>query len=304
MKSPILLIAFNRYDTLIQVFEKVRKAEPSRLYIAVDGPREKNTKDKIAVEQVQSIIDLIDWPCDLRTRFLSNNLGCGKAPSSAISWAFETTDRLIVLEDDCVPSLSFFAFCDEMLEKYKDDTRIGIVSGRSMQENCKYFGHYDYIFSYAAHTWGWATWKRCWSQYDLYMKDFPKFIEQGGCSSLYTSRCKAFYANRKLHKAFCNIDNEVMHSWDLQWAYTRIKNGYLGIVPRINLIENVGGGNGTHIDKEEPSLMIKAGEISFPLAHPILVIPNYKYEFLDFILSIKRKMTFNKIISFFKRKIM
>lgn len=300
MKTPVLLIAFNRVDTLKRVFAQVRKVKPSVLYISVDGPRSEKESDVHSTSEVHKIAELVDWPCELHTRFLKENIGCGYAPATAISWAFESCERLIVLEDDCVPSISFFRFCDEMLEKYANDTRIGIVSGRSMQENSKFFEKQDYIFTHAAHTWGWATWKRCWNQFDMKMSDYPEFRKMGGCRNVSHPYLKAVWRNAKFNKVFSTIENEVKHSWDSQWAYTRIKNNFLGIVPRVNMVENVGA-NGTHLEEGDPNLMFKAHEIEFPLKHPKFVILNHRYETKDFILEIKRKLTLKKTISFFKR---
>lgn len=302
MTTPILLIAFNRPDTLMKVFECVRQAQPPVIYIAVDGPRTKNEKDRVKTNEVKRIVELIDWPCKLNTRFLEENYGCGKAPSSAISWAFETTDKLIVLEDDCVPSMSFFRFCDEMLERYEADKRVGMISGRSMQQNCKYFGKDDYIFSNVAHTWGWATWKRVWDEYDLYMKDYPEFVEKGGCKNIYYSKTRARMKDKHYTAVYNRIEEEVKHSWDSQWSYARSKNGYLGIVPRVNLIENIGGGNGTHVDVDDSNLDIKADELSFPLKHPTFIIPNRDYEILDFKNALKKKITLKKVWKYIKGK--
>lgn len=301
MNTPVLLIAFNRADTLMQVFAQVRKAQPPALYISVDGPREGNENDIQGISEVYKIKELVDWPCEVHTRFLNENLGCGYGPATAITWAFESCERLIVLEDDCVPSLSFFDFCDEMLEKYENDTRIGIVSGRSMLENSEFFNEQDYIFTHAAPTWGWATWKRCWLQYDIKMSDYPDFKKNGGCKNIIRPYIKALSRNRWYDKVYISIEEEVKHSWDSQWAYTRTKNGYLGIVPRVNLIENIGV-NGTHLKEDDPNLKFKAGELLFPLKHPRFVCLNYKYERIDFFYEVKRKLTLKKIIAYMKRK--
>ena len=155
-----MIIGFNRPDTTRQVFDAVRVAQPSTLYFAVDGSRPSKEGEKEKVQQVRDIIKRVDWPCEVHTLFREENVGCGFGPAGAITWAFENEDRMIVLEDDCVPSQSFFRFCNEMLERYKDDTRINIVSGRSHWHGSKFFDKYDYLFTRYAHTWGWATWKR------------------------------------------------------------------------------------------------------------------------------------------------
>lgn len=179
IKAPVLLIGFNRADTMQQVFDAVKKAQPEKLYYAVDGPRKyKNETDD--VQAVRDITKQVDWPCELHTLFREDNVGCGRGPAEAITWAFNDEDRMIVLEDDCLPSESFFTFCDEMLERYKDDERVNIISGRSHWHGSHFFDKSDYIFTHYAHTWGWATWKRVWNEYDIRMRDFPDWLSVGG----------------------------------------------------------------------------------------------------------------------------
>ena len=169
VKAPVLLIGFNRSDTMQQVFNAVRRAQPDKLYYAVDGARPNKDGEKEKVQQVRDIISQVDWPCEVHTLFREENVGCGFGPADAITWAFENEDRLIVLEDDCVPSQSFFRFCHEMLELYKEDKRVNLVSGRSHHGGSRFFAKYDYIFTRYAHTWGWATWKRAWNQALLFL---------------------------------------------------------------------------------------------------------------------------------------
>ena len=186
-EAPVLLITFNRTDTTLRVFNAIRKAKPPKLYVFNDGPRKNNENDRKAREEINQIIDKIDWKCDLTLFFPEKGFGPGFGPANAISWAFEKEDRLIILEDDCVPSQPFFSFCNHILEKYNDDTRVWLVSGRSHQQGSKFFEKQDYIFSHYGHTWGWATWKRCWDHFDLEMKKWPDFYQNGGFSNVFCS---------------------------------------------------------------------------------------------------------------------
>ena len=283
--TPVLLIGFNRPDTMQQVFEAVRKAKPAKLYYAVDGARPGKDEDE-KVKQVQNIINEVDWKCDLHTLFREENMGCGWGPANAISWAFETTDRLIVLEDDCVPSQSFFRFCDEMLEMYKEDTRINIISGRSHLHGTSFFDKQDYIFTHYAHTWGWATWKRCWLNFDMYMSDVPAFLEQGGALNILPTDEQGIRANKNLEKKYKEIQREVTHSWDSQWSYARLKTG-LGIVPAHNLIHNIGN-VGTHSNTKLNKDML-AEEMPDVLRHPCFVMPCREYEIAHYKTHIKRQ---------------
>ena len=278
LEIPVLLIAFNRPDNARAVLERIREAKPRSLYMAVDGPRADKPEDKGKCEACRSLISLVDWDCEVHTLFREENVGCGFGPSGAITWAFETTDRLIILEDDCLPSLSFFSFCEGLLQKYENDKRVWIISGLSIHPCTKFFGEYDYLFSHYAHTWGWATWKNRWEQFDMYMKDVPSFINQKIAYDVYDSRYTARRVNRRLRKVFDNIEQEVKHSWDTQWDYTRIKNNSCDIVPRINLITNIGDVDGTHTSKGSSASRLKIGEFSGPLSHPKFVVRNKRYD--------------------------
>lgn len=280
LKSPVLLIGFNRYDTIKVVFDRIKQAQPEKLYFAVDGAR-MGKKEEESVIRVRSVIDQVDWPCEVFTLFREENLGCGKGPAEAISWAFEKEDRLIVLEDDCVPSISFFSFCDELLEKYKNDERVNIISGRSHQSDSKYFDNQDYIFTHYAHTWGWATWKRVWNEFDLYMRDFPKWIAGGGALNVLLTKEQGIRSNKVLQRIYDHIDQEVTHSWDSQWSYTRMKTGGLGIVPCKNLIQNIGE-FGTHSQGHNKANDMIAEEMPKTLVHPLFVVANIGYEILHY----------------------
>jgi len=289
--APVLLIGFNRPDTMQQVFNAVRHAKPRKLYYAVDGPRKGKNEEEL-VQQVRNIVKQVDWPCELYTLIRENNVGCGFGPANAITWAFENEDRLIVLEDDCVPSQSFFRFCDEMLERYKDDTRVNIISGRSHWHGSHFFNKYDYVFTHYAHTWGWATWKRAWSQFDIYMSDVQDFLEDGGAVNILPSKSIGVKANNSLKIKRETIAQEVTHSWDSQWFYTRLKTG-LGIVPSHNLIHNIGY-VGTHSDAIVNTDM-SAEEMPDNLRHPHFVMVNREYELFHY------KNHINKRTSIFVR---
>ena len=276
VKAPVLLIGFNRSDTMMQVFQVVKQAKPDKLYYAVDGPRHgKGEEGK--VQQVRDIVKLVDWPCEVFTLFRENNVGCGRGPAEAITWAFENEERLIVLEDDCVPSLSFFRFCNEMLERYKDDERVNIISGRSHHHSSSFFRDQDYIFTHYAHTWGWATWKRVWKEFDIRMEDFPHWLEQGGSRNVLPTEEIGNRSNKRFSRIYHNIEDEISHSWDSQWSYTRQKTGGLGIVPCFNRIHNIGD-FGTHSFGHSQVNDMLAEEMPDVIRHPRFVVMNREYE--------------------------
>ena len=301
IKAPVLLIGFNRPDTMQQVFDAVRLAQPSKLYFAVDGARKgKNEEEK--VQQVRDIVKQVDWPCEVHTLFRDENVGCGFGPANAITWAFENEDRLIVLEDDCVPSQSFFRFCNEMLERYKDDTRVNIISGRSHWHGSHFFDKYDYLFTHYAHTWGWATWKRAWDQFDIYMKDFPLWIESGGSKNVLFDIKQSSRTDMSFRTVYDEIEKEVTHSWDRQWFFTRIKLGGLGIVPCQNLIRNIGY-EGTH-HSSQGVFELEATEMPLVLRHPPFIVLNRDYEEYHYLNHfVKRRPLFQRVVVAMKRLI-
>jgi len=174
--TPVLFLIFNRPNTTQKVFNAIRQAKPKQLFVAADGPRKGKEGEKEKYEQAREIIEQVDWNCEVRTLFREKNLGCKIAASSAIDWFFENVDEGIILEDDCLPSQSFFRFCQELLEYYRDDTRIMMISGNNFQFG-KVRGEGSYYFSKYAHVWGWATWRRAWKHYDVNMKNFEDFLK-------------------------------------------------------------------------------------------------------------------------------
>lgn len=240
IKSPILLITFNRSDTTQKVFDVIKKVKPSKLYVFNDGPRLGNNKDLKARKEIKDIIKQVDWKCKLFTNFSEKNLGCGLGVSGAITWAFETENKLIILEDDCVPALSFFDYCDYCLEKYKNNNRVMQVAGNNYTENNNYTND-DYLFSKYGHIWGWATWKRAWVNFDYEMKEWPIFRDDKNLINITNSKQEHDY----LRNIFNSYYDDRKKPWAIRWLFVKIKMGGISIVPRINLVNNIGD-IGTH----------------------------------------------------------
>ena len=171
VNTPVLFLIFNRPETTEIVFSVIRKAEPPRLYVAADGPRPDYPNDAESCEIVRAIATDVNWDCKVKTLFRDQNLGCKLAASKAIDWFFEQELEGIILEDDCLPDQSFFWFCQELLGKYRDDTRIMHIGGTNFQFG-KERTKYSYYFSRYAHVWGWASWRRAWKFYDVEMKNW------------------------------------------------------------------------------------------------------------------------------------
>ena len=288
-EAPVLLITFNRPDYTRQVFEKLRQTKIKKLYVANDGPRQGNIEDKKARKEIKTIIDSIDWDCEVHTLFQEKNLGCGIGVSTAITWAFENEDRMIILEDDCVPALSFFEFCNYCLEKYKNDTRIWTITGRSHHQNSSFFKYQDYIFSHYSHCCGWATWKRVWEGFNINMPNNDQFMGQGGFDNVYFSLKEARFFNKHFLRVFQD-DNLIKHSWAYPFDYYVCSNRGLSIVPAKNLIKNVGL-YGVHSfgTKSFVHNLEMYDNFSFD-KEPLFVLPNRKYDYYHYKYHMKKIM--------------
>jgi hypothetical protein len=235
---PVLLLTFSRPDQAARVLERIKGARPRVLYVACDGPRSGRTDDVANVNAIHTMIDQIDWCANVKTLFRDINLGCGRAVSEAITWFLADADEGIILEDDCLPDPSFFPFCAEMLDRYRNTTNVMQIAGYNLLSG-KYDPGSDFFFSQFGWQWGWATWKRAWDNFDLKMTSWPEFKKRGfhhvpPFCFLRTSVFDRTYAGK-------------IGTWDFQWAYAVMTNSGLSIVPRYSLTENIGFGAGaTH----------------------------------------------------------
>lgn len=274
-EAPVLLITFNRPQYLKQVLEALKNAKVANLYVFRDGPRPLNETDRIKGKEIEDLISRIDWSCNVKTNYLSNNLGCGWGPFTAISWAFQFTDRLIILEDDCVPAPAFFRFCNELLERYKSDSKVRHISGYSQFTDSEIFNRYDYIFTQYAPTLGWATWKRVWDNCDMHERLIAPFFANGGFKGQFSSNEEDQFFNNYYWQRRSPL-LEATHSWDYQYAVHSKMNGALSIVPAKNLINYIGV-DGTH-GSDESYYRLQAIE-DFAAEHipeEICLIPEYE----------------------------
>ncbi len=270
MKSAVLFVVFNRPDTTARVFETIRAAKPTRLYVAADGPRSGRAGEAVLCEQVRQLATQVDWPCKLYTRFQDANLGCKIGVSSAINWFFEYEEQGIVLEDDILAQPSFFEYCDEMLDRFKDDTKVSMVSGCNLLSK-RLQMQQSYFFSRYVHIWGWATWRRAWKHYDVTMAQWPAWQASSVLPQLLDGNCEL--ANF-WEQIFNQVHAGKIDTWDYQWVFTCWMQGGLDILPRSNLIENLGfGPDATHTTMDTPELLLESvpRDLDFPLRHPTLV---------------------------------
>jgi hypothetical protein len=249
-ETPVLFLTFNRLDTTKQVFSVIRQIKPKHFYISSDGPRTDREGEKAKVEAVRRyVLDNIDWDCEIKTLFRDKNLGCGKAVSGAITWFFEQVEQGIILEDDTLPSTSFFSYCTELLERYKDDQRIYHIAGWSplftdLRKDRTLKGIKDsYYFGPYPHIWGWATWRRAWHKYNFDIQNLTDFVVSNKLKQIYPPKDLQEY----WLQVFQGMQNHEIDTWDYQWSYVIMQNNGFCINPVRSLITNVGFNlDGTH----------------------------------------------------------
>lgn len=265
---PVLLVIFNRPEKTRRVAKALRQVKPARLFVAADGPRPGRLEDIEKCRLARQAATDIDWPCDLMTRFLDENVGCDPSVSGAINWFFEHVAQGAILEDDCVPHPHFFRFCADMFERYADDTRIMQVSGFSPYPDRRH--PYDYHFSRFFRCWCWGTWRRAWALYSdsLEQYDSNRSIEQI-LKSYFPSSAK--YRERfKLYREFRLGKRD---NWDFKWNIACSAQNALCIVPERNLVTNIGcDKNATHTMCPNPVMgNLEVHPLEFPLRHTPLV---------------------------------
>ncbi len=291
LNTPILFLIFNRPDTTERVFEEIRKAKPKRLFVVADGPRNEEEREKC--KAARAVVEKIDWDCEVKKNYSDKNLGCKIRVSSGIDWFFKNVEQGIILEDDCLPSQSFFRFCEELLEKYKDDKRVMMISGDNFQFGKNKAPH-DYYFSRKFfHIWGWATWRRAWKHYDVDMKKWPEAKSNKILDGIFEDEAEK---NRQI-KIFEKVYAGEIDTWDSQWVFTCIKNKGFSIVPNKNLISNIGfDKRATHTTNESNLANIPTGEILFPMKHPeYFITPMDNLAFEELLKKRKINRIMNKI---------
>lgn len=279
---PVLIIFFCRDKQLKEVFEQVKKARPSRLYLYQDGPRKNRADDIIGIKRCRDIVEDIDWECEVYRLYQEKNYGCDPSEYIAQKWMFEKEEMGIVLEDDDVPSQSFFPFCKELLEKYKDDDRINMICGMNNTDISEHISS-DYLFTKKGSIWGWASWKRVIDTWDetyswLDDKDKLEFMKKDFYSN---EEFEEYIKASKIHRASGKAHYESI------LAASLYLNSRLNIVPKYNMISNIGiAEESTHavsdlkfLPRRTRKLLYKdVYEIKLPLKHPDKIARDIKFE--------------------------
>ena len=309
LDTPVLFLIFNRPEVTKKVFEQIKLIKPRYFYVAADGPRSTHPDDKKYCQETRKIIDLIDWECELKTLFRETNMGCGLAVRSAISWFFENVEAGIILEDDCLPSPSFFPFCEELLAKYENDDAVKFIGGNNFQNGIKR-GDGSYYFSHYPGSWGWASWRRSWKLFNADISDSTSQITSGKLDGIFNT------PQEKSHwlKSLANAQKEKDNIWDFQFYYSIWKNNGICITPGKNLVINLGFfDKGTHYFlKDSTKTNVKNETMLFPLRHPSLIAVNQdadKYMFQHFYshskqraIRLLRENNLHTVFTYFKKR--
>ncbi len=252
------------------MFQAIRECKPKILFIASDGPREDKIQDVLLVAEVRKIIQNIDWDCRCEYLLRDTNLGCGRGPANAIDWFFSKVGSGIILEDDCLPTPSFFIFCQEMLSKYQLNDQIMAIAGTNVVRGVDYGT--DYVYSNFPIMWGWATWRRAWAKYDFYMEEWPRVKQEKSLGKPIENKWKLHpvyteFFDRTYEKVFTkNID-----VWDHQWIFCNWINNGLTVTTTKNLVCNIGfGPNATHTITDE----LGRGNFNTFVSSPPYIGPN------------------------------
>lgn len=296
LSTPVAFIIFNRPDTTERVFAEIARARPTKLLVVSDGPRANHFGEAEKVAACRSIINRIDWPCELQTNYSETNLGCKLRVSSGLDWVFEQVSEAIILEDDCLPHPTFFRFCQELLERYRDDERIGMISGDNFQ-----FGYSinddSYYFSSINHIWGWASWRSRWqNDYDVNMKKWSSIRDQNRFIDLFESKIE----QETFAKILENVYKGKVDTWDYQWQFASRINGRLAVMPNVNLISNIGfGPEATHTTENNSFANLPLIPVNFPLKHPSMLFANKALDKRFWKLS-RKKSLFDRFRNKFK----
>lgn len=304
----VLILFFANPQRLNKVFEQVRKAKPNKLFLYQDGARE-GKNDEPGIEACRKIVENIDWPCEVHRWYQEKNVGCDPSEFLSQKWAFSFVDKCIILEDDDVPTQSFFRFCSELLDKYEFDERISMIAGMN-HEGITEGVPYDYFFTSNVSIWGWATWKRVidkWDEHYSFMND-PVTVELLQDKLSETNYRNDFWPLLKWHS-----ESGIAYYETIMMTYMLLESG-LSIVPTKNMILNIGYDGGTHnehkFEKLPPYLKrlysLPTYELDGNLSHPPYVIENYSYKKRIYKLmewnEPKTKQLIKRIIRHFRNK--
>lgn len=277
--TPVLFITFARPEYARQTFDAIKNAKPSKLYFYSNKARHDKPDELAKNNQIRAYKDEIDWECDLLTFFRDKHVDIYTSLWSAIDWVFDNEEQAIILEEDCVPSLAFFDFCEQLLPKYKDDLRVWVISGNNFIEGFNP-GGYDYVYSRYPFMYGWASWQSRWKRVNRDNVDLNKMIEYGLHKQLFSLNHRRTQFIIRRHKQLVEF-LQSNNAWDYKFGFTRLVEGGFGIVPVHSLVSNIGV-IGHHNKSGKEGLThnrIKKNDSNYIIQNPPpFIIPNYHYD--------------------------
>ncbi len=280
IQSPVLLIAFNRPEITKKSFSSISLVKPSKLYIAIDGPREGFPSDVDLCNKVLEIVKSVNWQCDVQYLVRDQNIGCKNAVFDAISWVFRSETSVIIIEDDIVAPPSFFNFMELLLVKFQFDNRIAMISGNQYTPTLT---DVDYFFTRYGHIWGWATWKRVWDKFEIEVPYLHSMLQNKLSGFSFLTKRERKYHLRTFSNIYYLISQGTINTWDHQFAIFRLANGLLSIAPRCNLASNIGFESSRNNYNKNPELFYFKSDASFVcLRHPEQVIRDENYDRFHF----------------------
>lgn len=268
LTTPVVFLVFNRPDLTARVFRAIAEARPSELLVVADGPR--FPEEGVACAQARSVVDRIDWPCEVKTNFAEQNMGCNQRVSTGLDWAFSHVEEAIILEDDCLPHPTFFRYCQEVLTLYRNEPRVMHIAGTNLAPQSSAL--YSFLFSHLVPIWGWATWRRAWNHYDIHMKLWPHYSKSGNLEYFGSARDYVYRSFEKLY-------NGEVDAWGGRWAFAcTVRNG-LTIIPKTNLVRNLGlRADATHTRAGHWTASLPVKGLTFPLRPPPTMAPDREFD--------------------------
>jgi hypothetical protein len=278
-ETPIIFIVFSRPDTTQRVFDRIAGVKPKRLLIVADGPRAAREGERERCEEVRRIATSVTWKCNVQTYFAPENMGCRNRVISGLNWAFDQVEEAIILEDDILPDLTFFRYCGEMLERFRGDARVSMISGFNVVAD-KAEWPYSYFYSELTHIWGWATWRDAWKHFDPVMSAWPEVLRSGMFAEFFLEKSAQKHWIPIMQKMYDGTGK--WDTWDYQWMFTNVVRRSLSVVPAVNLIQNIGYGvGGTHLANPRGAPKVSIRSLEFPLRHPPAMIASRSTDLLD-----------------------
>ena len=275
MKTPVAFFIFKRPDTTEKVFEAIRQAKPPKLFVVADGPRPDRPGEAEKCAAARAIIERVDWDCEVIKNYSDVNLSARIRVASGLDWVFERVEEAIILEDDCLPNPSFFPFCETLLDWYREDKRIMMISGNNVLGEWKSDSQ-SYHFSYYGSIWGWASWRRAWQYYDVDIKLWQNQEARNRLRDIIANN----YQYKVRSKNFDDAYSKRVDAWDYQWNLARLLQSGLAIVPCVNLISNIGFGEDATNTKSSNSTIanLKTENIELPLKFNTITVADRDYD--------------------------